>query len=154
MEKDRDDGDYQGKLAFPIGIGAIMTNISEVIARKENIYSVLEKPQTAYKDELLEWDGIGERAILKRLEDMFTVRFKFWGLEDDQISTIKGIIHPEVVVIREPATIKSVPAGFILKPDATIIKTLDNKQQQLAGSIGSGHRLFCGVANLNPAQSG
>jgi hypothetical protein len=142
----QDDGDYQGKLAFPIGVGVVMTNISEAIARDENIYSILEKPQTAYKDELLEWDGMGERALMKRLEEMFTVRFKFWGLEDDQLSTIKGIIHPEVVVKEEPATAESVPSGFVLKPDATIIKTLDNKQEQLARSIGSGHRLFCGVA--------
>ena len=142
----QDDGDYQGKLAFPVGVGAIMTNISEVQARDENIYSILEKPQTAYKDELLEWDGMGERGLMKRLEDMFTVRFKFWGLEDDQISTIKGVIHPEVAVKREPATVKSVPSGFTLKPDAIIIKTLDTRQEQLARSIGSGHRLFCGVA--------
>ncbi len=152
----QDDGDYQGKLAFPIGVGAIMTNITEAKARDENIYSILEKPQVVYKDELLEWDGIGERALMKRLEDMFTVRFKFMGLEDDQISTIKGVIHPEVVVRKEPATVKSVPSGFILKPDATVIKTLDVKQEQLARSLGSGHRLFCGVAgwqNTNSTQS-
>ncbi|NEO61187.1 MAG: AAA family ATPase [Moorea sp. SIO4G2] len=141
----QDEEHYQGKLAFPIGFGAIMTNISEAKARNENIYSILEKPQVVYKDELLEWDGIGERALMKRLEDMFTVRFKFMGLEDDQISTIKGVIHPEIVVNKEPATIKSVPSGFTLKPDATVIKTLDNKQEKLARSLGHGHRLFCGV---------
>ena len=142
----QDDGEYKGKLAFPVGVGVIMTNISEAEARDEGIYSILEKPETAYKDELLEWDGIGDQVLMKRLEDMFTVRFKFWGLVDDQISTIKGIIHPEVVVKEEPATQKSVPSGIILTPNATIIKTLDNKQEQLARSIGSGHRLFCGVA--------
>ncbi|NEP52151.1 MAG: DNA helicase II [Moorea sp. SIO3C2] len=141
----QDDEEYQGKLAFPIGFGTIMTNISEAKARAENIYSILEKPQVVYKDELLEWDGIGERYLTKRLESMFTVRFKFMGLEDDQISTIKGVIHPEVVVRKEPAKNQSVPSGFTLKPDATVIKTLDNKQEQLARSIGHGHRLFCGV---------
>ncbi|NEO36793.1 MAG: DNA helicase II [Moorea sp. SIOASIH] len=141
----QDDDEYQGKLAFPIGFGTIMTNISEAKARDENIYSILEKPQVVYRDELLEWEGIGERDLTKRLESMFTVRFKFMGLEDDQISTIKGVIHPEVVVSKEPAKIKSVPSGFPLKPDATVIKTLDNKQEQLARSLGHGHRLFCGV---------
>ncbi|NEO45685.1 MAG: AAA family ATPase [Moorea sp. SIO4A3] len=141
----QDDEDYQGKLAFPIGFGAIMTNISEAKAKENKIYSILEKPQVVYRDELLEWDGIGERTLIKRLEEMFTVRFKFMGLEDDQISTIKGVIHPEIVVIKEPATIKSVPSGVSFKSDATIIKTLDNKQEQLARSLGHGHRLFCGV---------
>ena len=142
----QDDGDYQGKLAFPVGVGAILTNITEATARDENIYPLLEKPQAVYRDELLDWDGIGERTLLKRLSDMFTVRFKFMALADDQISTIKGIIHPEVAIRSEPAKSTSVPEGIVLKPDATIIKTLDIKQEQLARSINSGHRLFCGVA--------
>ncbi|MCF3608976.1 AAA domain-containing protein [Planktothrix agardhii 1033] len=142
----QDDGDYQGKLAFPVGVGAILTNITEAQARDENIYPILEKPQAVYRDELLDWDGIGERTLLKRLSDMFTVRFKFMALADDQISTIKGIIHPEVAIRSEPAKSTSVPEGIVLKPDATIIKTLDIKQEQLARSINSGHRLFCGVA--------
>ena len=142
----QDDGDYQGKLAFPVGVGAILTNITEATARDENIYPLLEKPQAVYRDELLDWDGIGERTLLKRLSDMFTVRFKFMALADDQISTIKGIIHPEVAIRSEPAKSTSVPGGIVLKPDATIIKTLDIKQEQLARSINSGHRLFCGVA--------
>lgn len=142
----QDDGDYQGKLAFPVGVGAILTNITEAQARDENIYPLLEKPQAVYRDELLDWDGIGERTLLKRLSDMFTVRFKFMALADDQISTIKGIIHPEVAIRSEPAKSTSVPEGIVLKPDATIIKTLDIKQEQLARSINSGHRLFCGVA--------
>jgi hypothetical protein len=142
----QDDGDYQGKLAFPVGVGAILTNITEATARDENIYPILEKPQAVYRDELLNWDGIGERTLLKRLSDMFTVRFKFMALADDQISTIKGIIHPEVAIRSEPAKSTSVPEGIVLKPDATIIKTLDIKQEQLARSINSGHRLFCGVA--------
>ncbi|CAD5988608.1 DNA helicase (plasmid) [Planktothrix tepida] len=142
----QDDGDYQGKLAFPVGVGAILTNITEAQARDENIYPLLEKPQAVYRDELLDWDGIGERTLLKRLSDMFTVRFKFMALADDQISTIKGIIHPEVSIRTEPAKPTSVPKGIVLKPDATIIKTLDIKQEQLARSINSGHRLFCGVA--------
>lgn len=142
----QDEGDFQGKLAFPVGVGAVMTNMTEAEAREDNIYPILEKPQTVYKDELLEWEDLGERGLIKRLESIFTVRFKFWGLEDDQIDTIRGIIHPESTVRVEPALPTSTPTEVIVKPDATIIKTLDYKQEQLARSLGSGHRIFCGVA--------
>ncbi|MFB2836577.1 3'-5' exonuclease [Floridanema evergladense] len=142
----QDDGDYQGKLAFPVGVGVIMSNITEAEARDENIYPLLEKPQVVYRDELLQWDGIGDRLLMKRLSDMFTVRFNFMLLSDDQINTIRGIIHPELTVRTEPATPKNVPQGFSLKQDAIIIKTLDYKQELLARSLHSGHRLFCGVA--------
>ncbi|MGB3509057.1 MAG: DNA helicase II [Microcoleaceae cyanobacterium] len=122
-----------------------MTNLTEAEARDENIYPILEKPQTVYKDELLEWEDLGERGLIKRLESIFTVRFKFWGLEDDQLSTIRGTIHPESTVRVEPALATSTTKKAI-KPDATIIKILDYKQEQLARSLGSGHRLFSGVA--------
>lgn len=52
------DGNYQGRLAFPVGVGAVMSNITEAQARDENLYVLLEKPQVAYRDELLEWENI------------------------------------------------------------------------------------------------
>lgn len=142
----QDDGDYQGKLVCPVGVGAVMTNITEAQARENHIYALLEKPQVCYKDELMTWQEIGERALIKRLEAMFTVRFKFADLEDDQINTIRGVIHPEAQVRQEPAKPSSVPEGKLVKPDAIILKTLDYRQEQLARSLNSGHRLFSGVA--------
>ena len=140
------DGDYQGKLAFPIGVGAVMTNITAAGARDENIYPLLEQPQVAYRDELMEWDGLGEKEMMRRLESMFTTRFKFLALTDDQISTIKGILHPEKVVKETPATSQSIPNGMKLTPDSSVIVTLDIEQERLAADIREGHRLFYGVA--------
>lgn len=140
------EGDYQGKLAFPVGVGAVMTNITTAQARDENIYPLLEQPQVAYRDELMDWDGIGERDMMQRLESMFTTRFKFLALTDDQNSTIKGILHPEKVVKETPATSQSVPDGVKLTPDSSVIVTLDIEQERLAADIREGHRLFYGVA--------
>lgn len=142
----RDDGDYKGKLAFPVGVGAVMTGMTEARAREAHLYPLLERPQVAYKDEVLGWGDLGERALIKRLEAMFSVRFPFYGLEDDQVSTVRGVIHPEAKVREEPARPTSVPEGRPVPADATIIKTLDCQQEQLARSLNPGHRLFCGVA--------
>ncbi|MCT7986750.1 NERD domain-containing protein [Laspinema sp. A4] len=140
------DGQHQGKLAFPLGVGAIMTGMTEAEARESNLYPLLEKPQVCYRDELLEWEELGERGLIKRLEQFFTHRFKFLGLEEDQISTIRGIIHPEAKIREEPAKPTSVPVGQQVSPNAKLIRTLDHKQEQLAFSLQSGHRLFSGVA--------
>ncbi|MCT7979680.1 3'-5' exonuclease [Laspinema olomoucense] len=142
----QDDGEHQGKLRFPVGVGAIMTGITEPEARVANLYPLLEKPQVCYRDELLEWEELGDSRLIKRLEKFFTHRFKFWGLEEDQISTIRGIIHPEAKIREEPAQPTSVPVGQEVSPNAQRIRTLDHKQEQLARSLQSGHRLFCGVA--------
>ncbi len=140
------DGDYQGKLAFPVGVGVVMTNMTAVQAQDENVYSLLEQPQVAYRNELMEWDGIGERELTRRLESMFTTRFKFLALTDDQISTVKGILYPEKVIKEIPATSKSVPVEMSLAPNSSVIVTLDIEQERLAADIRNGHRLFYGVA--------
>ncbi|MDF5713442.1 MAG: 3'-5' exonuclease [Rhizonema sp. NSF051] len=140
------DGDYQGKLSFPVGVGVVMPNMTVTQAQNENIYSLLEQPQVVYRDELIEWEGIGERELMRRLESMFTTRFKFLALTDDQISTIKGILYPEKAIKERPATFKSVPGDAKLVPDSSIIVTLDIEQERLATDIRDGHRLFYGVA--------
>lgn len=140
------DGDYQGKLSFPVGVGVVMTSMTVAQAQDENIYSLLEQPQVAYQDEMMKWEGIGERELMRRLESMFTTRFKFLALTDDQISTIKGILYPEKAIKETPATTKSVPVSVKLTPGSSAIMTLDIEQERLAADTRDGHRLFYGVA--------
>lgn len=161
------DGDYKGKLAFPIGVGAVMSNITEAQARNENIYTLLEKPQVAYRDELLEWMKLGERELIQRFKDMFTVKFSFLALSDDQlgaieealhpvkepptltndqISTIKGVLHPEMAIKEVPATEESVQNTLELPQNSSVIVGLDIDQEKMARDMRDGHRLFSGVA--------
>lgn len=140
------DGNYCGNLIFPIGVGAVMSNITEAQAREEGLYGVLEKPQVAYRDELLEWEDFSDDELIQRLKAMFKVNFSFPALTSDQISTIKGILHPETIIKEKPATVESVPEGVELPPDSSVIVTLDIDQEKLARSMKDGHRLFSGVA--------
>ncbi|MGI0488551.1 NERD domain-containing protein [Pantanalinema rosaneae CENA516] len=140
------DGNYEGKLAFPIGVGAVMSNMTEAQARDHHLYALLEKPHVAYRDELLEWKTASDRALIQRLKDMFKVDFSFLALTDDQISTIKGVIHPEMKIREVPATEDSVPEGIELPSDGAVIVSLDIDQERMARTIKDGHRLFYGVA--------
>ena len=51
----RAGGDYQGTLSFPVGVGALMSNITEAQPRSHSLYGVLERSAVAYKDELVAW---------------------------------------------------------------------------------------------------
>ncbi|MBR8829495.1 MAG: NERD domain-containing protein [Gomphosphaeria aponina SAG 52.96 = DSM 107014] len=144
------DGKYEGKLAFPIGWGAIMSNITNEQARNNNnnIQKVLPQPQVGYQNELLDWEkkDFSTEKLIDRLQGMFTVKFPFPTLTQEQINTIKGAIYPEIIIREQKATIKSVPNNFSLLPSDTVLTTLDTKQENLAKSIGDGHRIFFGVA--------
>lgn len=139
-------GNYQGKLIFPAGFGAVMSNITTSQAHHHNIYTLLEQPQVAYRDELLEWEDYSDEELIQRLKAMFKVSFPFPALTNDQISTIKGILHPAIVIKKKPATLDSVPEGFELPPDSSVLVTLDIDQEKLARSMKDGHRLVSGVA--------
>ncbi|MEA5576053.1 nuclease-related domain-containing DEAD/DEAH box helicase [Anabaena sp. UHCC 0451] len=141
-------GKYQGSLCFPIGVGAVMSNLTYEQADKNNLTDVLPIKSVIYRDELLTWekDDIQEKTIIQRFQEMFGINFVFSPLTPDQISTIKGIIYPEIVIRQEKATLKSVNSEFSILPSDIILTTLDSKQESLAKSIGDGHRIFFGVS--------
>ena len=141
-----EDSKHFGKLSFPIGQGVIMTSIKKADAMESGIDKVLPNEQVVYKDELNNWPKMTEQELYERLCQMFIVRFPFTPLVNDQINTIRGIIHPEIKIKRELARLTSVPEGVKLQDNAEIIKTLDIQQEQIATTMGEGHRLFYGVA--------
>ncbi|MGL6281730.1 MAG: NERD domain-containing protein, partial [Microcoleaceae cyanobacterium] len=141
-----EETNYNGRIAFPIGIGVIMTNIKKADAVEHQLDKVLPGQQVIYKDELATWSVISEKDLHQRFCDMFKIRFMFSTLTDHQIDTIRGIIHPEIKIRTEPAQAISVAEGVKLKDNAEIIKTLDIQQEQIATTMGEGHRLFYGVA--------
>jgi superfamily I DNA and RNA helicase len=142
------EGNYQGQLAFPIGWGAIMSNITNEQAKKIDLTRILPKPQVAYRDELLQWERseFSPEALIQRLKLMFTTTFSFQSLTQQQIDTIRGAIYPEIVIREQQAIIQGVSPNFSLLPNDIVLITLDTKQENLAKSIGNGHRIFFGVA--------
>lgn len=144
----RVDGDYQGTLSFPIGVGAVMSNVTEAQSRSHALYPVLEQPAVAYRDELTQWLNFSSRELIARLKGMFKTDFAFPPLTNDQISTIKGILHP-VTVVRELPVVESSLPDEVEEPlpmGATRLLSLDLEQERLARTMGSGHRLISGVA--------
>jgi superfamily I DNA and RNA helicase len=141
-------GKYQGNLCFPIAVGAVMSNLTDEQAHKYNLIDILPIKSVIYRDELLTWDkdDIQEETIIQRFQEMFGINFVFSPLTPDQISTIKGIIYPEIVIRQEKATLKSVNSEFSILPSDIILTTLDSKQESLAKSIRDGHRIFFGVS--------
>lgn len=142
------EGNYKGRLAFPIGMGAIMSNMMEAEAQKANIDSLLPKPHVTYRDELNEWKKWSECRLIQRLQEMFKVKFPFFPLTSDQISTIKGLVYPWIGIKEVPALPESLPpeVQFLPPPGSTVLISMDLEQERIARSMGEGHRLLSGVA--------
>ena len=142
------NGNYRGKLCFPIGVGAVMSNITAQQSVETALYPVLEQPAVAYRDELLQWPSFSSDDLAARLKEMFKTDFSFPALTADQVNTIKGLIHPTTAIEEVPVVASSLPAAvtYTLPEDATRLLSLDIEQERLARTMQSGHRLVSGVA--------
>lgn len=135
-------GRMQGKLAFPWAYGVVLSNISRRQFAGTDLGEVMEPHRVICQDEMV--DSVEAEAFQKRLWDMFTVG-GFGKLGLPQIDRIRWHLFPEIrLPVKQGAlfgeTDPDVPTG------SDIVRVMDLQQEQLARSLGDGHRVIHGVA--------
>jgi len=143
LEKDKQlvhqEGDHKGKLAFPWGHGVVFTNIT----RKQFTDAALDQAIDAHyaicKDEMLE--SAAPEEFQQRLWQMFPHTFGN-GISLPQMERVRWIMFPEVRIPVQAALFT--PDQDDEVPD--IMRVMDLQQEQLARSLGEGHRVIHGVA--------
>ncbi|WP_354446435.1 DEAD/DEAH box helicase [Ottowia thiooxydans] len=132
------DGPHRGALAFPWGSGVVFTNIT----RKQFEQSALDQTIDAHlvicKDEMLE--SVEPESFQQRLWNMFPHAFGK-AISVPQLERVRWIMFPQV---RVPVQ------GSLLVEEADdlpdMMRVMDLQQEQLARSLGEGHRIIHGVA--------
>ncbi len=138
----------KGKLITPYGYGVVLSNITRKQFNDAKINQVLPPHQVICKDEMTE--NSDPEAFQKSLWDMFVYQFKK-SLTVPQIDRIRWHLFPEIRIntgIQDDLftnTISNRPTKS-KKIIPEIIKVMDMQQEQLARSIGNGHRVIHGVA--------
>lgn len=146
------EGRYQGKLLFPYGYGVVLTSISRAQFERAEMGEVMPPHQVICSDEMTE--TADPEHFQKRLWDMFNIVFTR-QMTLPQIDRVRWHVFPEIRIGNgqaglfdpEPAEqdVETEKAGAAdLIPD--IVKVMDMQQEQLARSLGSGHRIIHGVA--------
>ncbi|HHJ18882.1 MAG TPA: DNA helicase II [Gammaproteobacteria bacterium] len=145
------EGKHQGKLIMPYGWGVVFTNITrsqiEQAISDDKRESLLPDHLMIYKNEITE--STDAEAFQEQLWGMFNYQFGN-TLTLPQIDRIRWHLFPEVRIddnaqlgLFDDPDDESVEASETL-PD--IIKIMDIQQEQLARSMGGGHRVIHGVA--------
>jgi hypothetical protein len=135
------DGSLKGKLIFRYGHGVVFPNISRAQFDGAGIGDVLPSHLVICKDEMTENADV--EIFQKCLWDMFPRKFTL-PLSLPQIDRIRWHMFPEV---RIPAQ-----HDMFAEPGQTateipeILRVMDIQQEQLARSLGEGHRVIHGVA--------
>jgi len=133
-----------GKLLMPWGFGVVLTNISRAQFEQMELEAFLPSGNVICRDEMTE--GADTEEFQKRLWDMFLLPFPCL-LSLPQIERVRWHLFPQLRIqvqgdlLSAPAAAPTLPLEI---PD--IIRVMDLQQEQLARSLGDGHRVIHGVA--------
>lgn len=125
-------GRRQGQFRIPFGHMVVLSNI-----RREQIASLppalFPATKVATRDELDLFEDLPPQQLAPALQDYFDPWWRFPALSNEEMSLLRAVIHPEIVIERA------------VSPRQTL-KLLDLRQERHALSIGHGHRIIHGVA--------
>jgi hypothetical protein len=133
------EGPHAGKLAFPWSYGVVFTNITRKQFETAELQHAIEPNRVICQDEMLE--SVDAEDLQSQLWGMFPYGMR-GALSLPQIDRVRWIMFPEVRV-QQGALFDDNDAEAEL-PD--IMRVMDLQQEQLARSLGDGHRVIHGVA--------
>jgi hypothetical protein len=133
------EGRVKGSLSFPWGYGVVLSHISRRQFEAAGLGEAIDGHRVVCFDEMT--DLVEPEAFQQRLWVMFTVAMR-GCLSLPQIDRIRWTLFPEVRVNPQPGLFADEEAADV--PD--IIRVMDLQQEQLARSLGEGHRVIHGVA--------
>ena len=132
---------HRGKLAFPWSYGVVLTHITRAQFNAAELGQAIPPNRVLCKDEIAE--GVTAEAFQERLWAMFP-----WvpavPLSMPQIDRIRWHIFPELRIGGSQLDLFARHDIVELMPD--LIRVMDLQQEQLARSLGEGHRVIHGVA--------
>ncbi|SFW55697.1 UvrD/REP helicase N-terminal domain-containing protein [Luteibacter sp. UNCMF366Tsu5.1] len=135
---------YAGKLVCPWAYGVVLANITRQQFEDAGLGAIIPSALVICQDEFT--PSVDAEALQKRLWDMFPWQFRH-ALTLPQIDRVRWHLFPEVRVAPgegQFGLFDGSAKNAIHVPD--IIKVMDIQQEQLARSLGSGHRIIHGVA--------
>ena len=137
-------GSRAGHLLFPWSYGVILPNIMRSVFEEAGLGEVIEPSRVICQDEM--FDSVDAEVFQQSLWNMFTLKFK-GRLSLPQLDRIRWHMFPEVRIASSGsgslfANISD--ADDIEIPD--LLRVMDIQQEQLARSLGEGHRVIHGVA--------
>ena len=133
-------GAHQGKLAFPWGHGVVLTRITRKQFDAAGLGDAIEPHYVICQDEMLEHADPEE--FQQRLWNMFPHAFG-GAMSLPQLDRVRWNMFPEVRVQTQGALFDDSDADAELP---SIMRVMDLQQEQLARSLGDGHRVIHGVA--------
>ena len=127
----------------PVGALAVFTNQTRESADAKRVGTVVDLDRCLFKPDLDLALSESDPAPMLRAFARAAGGALSTPLTDEALALLRGIIHPETIVNPRPMQGALFSAAAI---DGDEVKVMDRKQERMAKSMGSGHRVIRGVA--------
>jgi len=141
-------GKYKGNLIFPYGFGVVLSNITRKMFDDSGFSDIFPSHLVICKDEMVE--SADAEEFQKRLWDMFNYQFAK-PISLPQLKRIRWHLFPEIRIntgVQTDLFVTDIssPSGDSKSLIPEVVRVMDMQQEQLARSIGNGHRVIHGVS--------
>ena len=140
------DGPHRGKSIVPWGYGVVLTKISRKAFEATDLGAIIHPALVICQDEMTE--SVEVEAFQRRLWAMFHGTLAH-PLTMPQIDRVRWHLFPEVRIIAGQAALfpEAEQESDRAAPNIPdLVRVMDLQQEQLARSLGEGHRVIHGVA--------
>jgi superfamily I DNA/RNA helicase len=127
------NGANDGKFIFPFGHMAILNNCTRQHLDERGLSKVFPASKVLSRDE---FETLSSSQLIDQLKKCFDPWWPFPPLSERQVSVLRSIIHPQIVISPAQANQTEQPT----------LHMLDLRQERNARSLGEGHRIIYGVA--------
>lgn len=143
------EGPHQGQLIFPWGYGVVFTRITRAQFEAAELGRAIPERLVICQDEMFE--HVEPEAFQARLWAMFPHSFGKGAITLPQLDRVRWILFPEVRVPQQHSLFDDASAEAAAENAAEerlpdLMRVMDLQQEQLARSLGDGHRVIHGVA--------
>lgn len=136
-------GPHAGSFILPWGFGCVMAQVDRAKITDPQWEALFPRHLTLTKDDLAH--DLDPASFQERLWGMFTVRFRH-TLTLPQRDRIRWHLFPELRMPTQPGLFAIDETQPELPPAEALLQVMDLQQEQLARSLGGGHRVVHGVA--------
>jgi hypothetical protein len=136
------DGPFAGRLLFPYGWGVVLASLRRADVQGTDFDELFAPARTLLRDDLE--DAVDPAAFQRRLWGMFTVSYPH-TLTLPQRDRIRWHLFPELRLAPQ-AALDFGPAEPAEPSMADLMRVMDLQQEQVARTLGEGHRVIHGAA--------
>lgn len=138
------EGPFRGRLIFPYGWGVVFSHLTSAEVAGSDFHAVFPEHQCLLREDLA--DSVDPGRFAERLWSLFTVSYPH-TLSLPQRDRIRWHLFPELRVSTQAALDLDGSAASPAEPQLPdLLQVMDLQQEQLARSLGEGHRIVHGAA--------